>query len=316
MNLAPSSPPRLTVIVPTFERPDLLEGALASLWAQTYTDFEVLVVDDASGDDTPRRVAALASREPRLRYLRLPRNGGPGAARNAALAEVRSELVALLDDDDLAVPERFARQIALLDARPEIDFVVAAVGWRKMNGEVFYVSPGKIRRGELPAEPAALFRLLYLDGNYLPTTTLMARRQALAGLYFLEGVRAGEDWFLFLQLAARGHRLATLPEPLVMMLREPGHDSLMSRKERTFAPQRQVLHELRSWLAREGLQPFDSLHRAALAQQYLREARWWGGTRALLLCLRASLLAPGAPRLGETWRWLGGLVLAKLRRLF
>lgn len=308
--------PRLSVIVPTFERPELLEKAWQSLRGQTFEDFEILIVDDASRDGTPAKVAELAARDPRTRGLRLPRNAGPGAARNAAIAACRGELVALLDDDDLAAPERFARQVALLDRRPEIDFTVSTVGWMDERGEVFQVRPGLIRRGELPEDPAALFRLLLLDGNYLPTTTLLARRQALHGAYFLEGVRAGEDWFFFLQLAASGRRLATLPEPLVLARRDEGHVSLMRDKARTFPEQRRVLAALRQWLAEQGRRDLLALCRPALAHQYLREARFWGGRRGLGLLLRAGLLAPGAPRLGETWRFFGGLAREKARRIF
>lgn len=315
MNADEKNQPRLSVIVPTFERPELLEIAYQSLCAQTFTDFEVIVVDDASKDATPQKIAELVARDVRVRFLRLEKNSGPGAARNRALELCRGELVALLDDDDRAAPDRFERQIALLDARPEIDLVASAVGWEDDAGVIFRVSPGLIRRGELPTEAAALFRLLYLDGNYVPTTTLMARRSALQGLFFLEGVRAGEDWHLFLQAAARGHRLAAVPEPLAFARRGTSHNSLMSSKAKTFPCQRRVLRELRSWLERQNLHHPAALHRAAMAQQYLREARFWGGLRALVLCLRASVLAPGAPRLGETWRFVGALALAKLGRL-
>jgi glycosyltransferase involved in cell wall biosynthesis len=307
--------PRLSVIVPTHERPELLERAYSSLCEQTFQDFELLLVDDASrGDGTPRKISELAARDERVRGLRLEQNGGPGSARNAAFPFCRGELVALLDDDDLADPERFASQVALLDGRPEIDWVATAVGWMTSDGNVFQVRPGLIRRGELPEDPAALFRLLALDGNYVPTTTLMLRRRMLEGVRFLDRARAGEDWFLFLQLAARGHRLATIADPLVKVLREPGHDSLMSDKARGFPDQRRVLRELGPWLERDGRGELAALLRPAMAQQYLREARFWGGWRALLLLLRASLLAPGAPRLGETWRWLAALLADKARR--
>ena len=312
--MSSSAAPRLSVILPTFERPALLAKAYESLRAQTFQDFEIVIVDDASRDETPQQIAELAALDGRVRGLRAERNGGPGAARNLALAACRGELVALLDDDDVALPERFARQIELLDRRPEIDFTVSAVGWTDGRGEIFQVRPGVIRRGELPEEPAALFRYLALDGNYLPTSALMARRAALSEAYFLEGVRAGEDWFFFLQLAASGKGLATLPEPLVLVLRERGHESLMSDKPRTFEGQRRVLRELAPWLA--GRRPdLLGLLRPALAHQYLREARFWGGARGLGLLLRASLLAPRAPRLGETWRFFAALGRDKLRRL-
>lgn len=315
MNEEEGHRPRLSVIVPTFERPELLEIAYQSLRAQTFTDFEVIVVDDASGDDTPQKIAELAAHDARVRGLRLERNSGPGAARNRALELCRGELVALLDDDDRAAPDRFERQIALLDQRPEIDLVASTIGWEGDDGVVFRILPGILRRGELPDNAAGLFRFLYLEGNYVPTSSLLARRAALQGLTFLEGVRAGEDWFFLLQATGRGHRLAALPEPLAFARRGTGHNSLMSSKAKTFPFQRRVLRELRSWLDQQGLHHPSALHRAAMAQQYLREARFWGGLRAVLLCLRASVLAPGAPRLGETWRFLGALALGKLGRL-
>ncbi len=105
--------------------------------------------------------------------------------------------------------------------------------------------------------------------------------------------------------------MATLPEPLVLVLREPGHASLMADKARAFAGQRQVLRELRSWL-REEVDAGDlaRLCRPAPAQQYLREARYWGGLRALGLCLRATLRVAGGRRVwgrpGAGWRvWFG-----------
>lgn len=315
MNADGKNQPRLSVIVPTFERPELLEIAYQSLCAQTFTDFEVIVVDDASKDATPQKIAELVARDARVRFLRLERNSGPGAARNRALEMCRGELVALLDDDDRAAPDRFERQIALLDQRPEIDLVASAIGWEGDDGHVFRILPGILCRGELPADAAGLFRFLYLEGNYVPTSSLLARRSALQGLSFLEGVRAGEDWFFLLQATARGHRLAALPEPLAFARRGTSHISLMSSKAKTFPFQRRVLRELRSWLEQQNLHHPAALHRAAMAQQYLREARFWGGLRALVLCLRASVLAPGAPRLGETWRFVGALVLAKLGRL-
>lgn len=309
------APPRLSVIVPTFERPHLLEIAYQSLRAQTFTDFEVIVVDDASGDATPQKIAELEVRDPRVRSLRLKTNSGPGAARNRAIALCRGELIALLDDDDRAAPERFAKQIALLDQRPEIDLVASTVGWEGDDGLIFRIHPGILRRGELPTDAESLFRFLYLESNHLPTSSLLARRSALAGLNFLEGVRAGEDWYWLLQATARGHRIAALPEPLAFLRRGTSHNSLMSNKPQIFPFQRQVLREIRNWLDREGLHQSAALHRAALAHQYLREARFWGGLRAAWLCLRATALAPGAPRIAEAWRWLAGLALAKLGRL-
>jgi glycosyltransferase involved in cell wall biosynthesis len=94
--------PTVSVLIPTFNRLPCLRRALRSVEAQTYRDFEVVVADDASTDGTSAWLARRAS--PRLRCVRLARNGGTAAARNRAYAEARGEFIALLDSDDLWRP--------------------------------------------------------------------------------------------------------------------------------------------------------------------------------------------------------------------
>src|SRR5687767_8086677 len=91
---------RVSVIIPAFNAGASIDETLDSVLRQTYRDFEVLVVDDGSDDDTPARVAAFAARDPRVVLLRQQR-GGVAAARNLAISRSRGELVAPLDADDL-----------------------------------------------------------------------------------------------------------------------------------------------------------------------------------------------------------------------
>jgi glycosyltransferase involved in cell wall biosynthesis len=317
-----NAPPRLSVVLPTHNRSGLLRRAIASLLAQTFDDFEILVVDDASTDATPEVVAELAGADPRVRYLRLDPNVGVGAARNRGLELARGELVALQDDDDVALPERFARQVAVFDADPATVLVASTVAWVDGAGQLLRVVPGKMRRGELPTAPAPLAAWLYLEGNWLPTVTLMLRRSSLSGVRFLEGVHAGEDWFLALQLMCRlsvpgapPSRLVFLPEPLVNVLRGDDHGSLMAVKDRVFPAQRRMLREFRAWLESEGLHLLDALHGQAWAQQLAREARFRGGWRAVGLLARASLRAPRAAGVRAGWRWIGAQAWQKARRL-
>jgi glycosyltransferase involved in cell wall biosynthesis len=97
-----TAPPTFSVVVPTFGRPAHLAEALASVLAQTVTDLECVVVDDAS------EAAPALPDDPRLRLVRRDRNGGPAAARNTGIANARARYLAFLDDDDVWVPERLA----------------------------------------------------------------------------------------------------------------------------------------------------------------------------------------------------------------
>jgi glycosyltransferase involved in cell wall biosynthesis len=113
--------PAVSVVVPTYNRARLLEASLGSLLAQEGVDFEVVVVDDGSTDDTRARLAGVA--DARVRVLHRP-HAGIAAARNAGIAAARAPLVAFHDSDDVALPGRLAVPVAYLRAHPEVDLVI------------------------------------------------------------------------------------------------------------------------------------------------------------------------------------------------
>jgi glycosyltransferase involved in cell wall biosynthesis len=104
------------VIIPTHNRSELLRAAILSVLQQTYTNFQITVVDDASEDDSANMV--LAFRDSRLHYLRHEVNRGEAAAHNTGIARSRSLFVAFLDDDDCWLPHKLERQIAVMSASP------------------------------------------------------------------------------------------------------------------------------------------------------------------------------------------------------
>jgi glycosyltransferase involved in cell wall biosynthesis len=115
--------PRVSIIIPTWERGHWLGRALDSVFAQTERDFEVLVVDDGSSTDAAERVV-VGRGDSRVRYLRLPEHRGVAAARNVGVSTAAAEYIAFLDDDDEWLPEKLKRQIAAIEA---CDTTVGAV---------------------------------------------------------------------------------------------------------------------------------------------------------------------------------------------
>jgi hypothetical protein len=113
-----SGAPRATVLTAVYNGAPWLAQSLDSVLTQEFTDFELVVVDDASSDESPAILAAVA--DPRLRVLRNPRNLGLTASLNRGLELARGDVILRHDADDLSLPGRFARQMALLDARPEV----------------------------------------------------------------------------------------------------------------------------------------------------------------------------------------------------
>lgn len=206
-----STQPTVSVVIPTYNRAHFLGAAVASVRAQTYPCLEILVVDDGSTDDTAQVVAALGEG---IRYVRQV-NAGPGVARNTGIQAARGDFVAFLDTDDRWLPEKIARQVAVLQREPDVALVGADMAIEDEHGAV-QVPSNFERRGlkrlftglDGRAVPDAPRRLLAL--NFINTSTVLARRQVLLDLRgFDPRLRYGEDLELWLRIAAR-HGIASL----------------------------------------------------------------------------------------------------------
>jgi hypothetical protein len=200
------------VLINTYNDEPFLSAAIDSVLAQTFADFELVVVIDASTDRSRDIVAGY--RDPRLRVLVNETNVGPGASLNRGLATIGAEYVAHLDGNDLCLPERLARQVAYLDARPE----VAAVG-----SQVALVDVAGRRIGELRRPVTVLgMRWHHMFGSPVVHSAATYRRavvwDALGG--YDDRFRYLEDFDLWRRMA-RSHAIANLPETLVAYRVDP-----------------------------------------------------------------------------------------------
>ena len=194
--------PAVSVVIPAYNAAAYVGAALDSVFAQTFTDYEVIVVNDGS-PDTVELEAALAPYMSRILYIR-QENRGPSGARNAALRAARGEYVALLDSDDSWLPEYLSEQMKVLTADPRLDLIYADAwlfGDTALAGRTFM--QGSPSRG-----PVSFESLLRYESSII-TTSVVARRQALidAGLFDEAFIRC-EDFDLWIRLAHRGGRIA------------------------------------------------------------------------------------------------------------
>ena len=113
--------PRVSVVIPTYNRSDYILEAVESILTQTYRDFEIIIVDDGSTDDT-RDVLAGQIEAGTIRYI-YQENRSKSAARNHGIRLAKGEYIAFLDSDDLFTPTKLAKQVAFLDEHPDIGFV-------------------------------------------------------------------------------------------------------------------------------------------------------------------------------------------------
>ncbi|HEX8391736.1 MAG TPA: glycosyltransferase family 2 protein [Longimicrobium sp.] len=191
-------PPTVSVVIPTYNQPDLLDEALRSVFAQTFRDFEVVVVDDGSTDDTPRRLRAWGDR---VRVVRQP-NGGVGAARNRGIDEARGRYVALLDHDDLWLPGKLAAQVEFMRRHPACCGVSVPYA--------FSTSPAVAHfdAGEVAGPDGIVQRPVreWIDGRPVAITSsvVLFDRERAAGLRYGTQRGAVEDVEFLFGLFARG----------------------------------------------------------------------------------------------------------------
>lgn len=213
--------PRISVLIGAYDNAATLERAIDSMLAQTVTDLELLAIDDGSRDATPQLIAAAAARDPRVRPLPMGRNVGISRSLNAGLAAARAPVVAVQDADDFSAPERLERQLAVLEARPE----VAVVGTRMH--EVDEAGRPLVSRTAFAAGDVndVLPRI-----NPIPNTSAAFRRDVVVGLGGYDPrYRYAMEYDLWLRVAEH-HRVVALDEPL--STRVMGSANVAARAER------------------------------------------------------------------------------------
>lgn len=191
---------KITVVLPTYNRAGLLPDAIRSVLGQTRGDFELLVVDDASTDDTAAVVEGFARLDARVRLLRQPENRGISAALNRALAEARGEFVGRVDSDDAWLPEFLEATSAVLEANATAGVAYAIGEAMDRQGRPLPALLHARRGGPMPRPDDALGSLLL--GDFTCNIAILARRPCFtrAGGYD-ETLVANEDWDVWLRIA-------------------------------------------------------------------------------------------------------------------
>ena len=184
--------PTVSVIIPTYNHADYVLQTLDSVFAQTFTEYEIVVVNDGSPDDTSARLKPLADAG-RIRYLEQP-NAGQAAARNRGLAEAGGEFIAFLDDDDVWPPDKLAWQVEILRAEPDVDVVYGQRTVMDGNGEP--------HPGEQAPEGEVLARFVSQGWIQSPGQVLIRKTALTRAGGFDPAIWGTDDWDLWLRLAS------------------------------------------------------------------------------------------------------------------
>jgi glycosyltransferase involved in cell wall biosynthesis len=289
--------PKVSVIIPTHNYAHFLPDALESAVEQTYRDLEILVIDDASRDNTAEVVEPFL-RDARVLYRRIEHSGLSGA-RNAGIRLSTGSLIALLDADDIWQPDKLERQVALFDGRPQVGVVYSRRELMDPERQpLAYLQP-PLFRGRI-LEPMFL-------NNFVCASSAVIRRSVIDAVGFFDvTLKMAEDYDMWLRVASR-YEFDYVDQPLVRY--RVGHTSLSRREEGGTGYT--ALHIMRRFLDERGgrrqLPP--ALVRQAFAETYFHIG--------LLRRKKAPLAAFGCtlralaykPTFGRAWRALASLAI-------
>jgi teichuronic acid biosynthesis glycosyltransferase TuaG len=194
--------PLVSIIMPSWNVERFIEETIHSVQTQTFQDWELLIVDDCSTDRTPQLVEAIAERDPRVKLIRQPKNGGPALARQASIDHAQGRFLAFLDSDDLWLPSKLERQIAFT---------------REKHAALSYTAFRRIDEtgsttGRLIEVPASLDYDHLLKNTAIATLTTLVDRE-IAGEVAMKN-EGYDDFCLWLSILKPGHTAFGLNEDL------------------------------------------------------------------------------------------------------
>ena len=231
--------PKVSVVIPCYNHGQFLPETLDSLEAQTFTDYEVLVVNDGSTDATT--VALLNSLDPDKARVLHTENRGVAAARNLGISEARGEYILPLDADDLIAPEYMQRAVGVLDAGPEVGIVY---GERVLFGE---------KEGSYPL-PEYDCRAILVDNCIYPAAFFRKCDWEAVGGYNEKMVHGWEDWDFWIALTSLGKQVVKITEPLFYYrVRSTSRDHSLDFRQKLISMFTIVMRHKRRYLANADL---------------------------------------------------------------
>jgi glycosyltransferase involved in cell wall biosynthesis len=209
----------ISVLLPVYNVEPYVAEALASIQSQTFSDIEIVVVDDGSTDRTLRIVEEHASTDRRITVVRRPQNQGLSAALNFGLTFCSASFIARMDGDDIALPTKLEKQLRFLEENPDISIVGCTTAAIDQSGRLI---PG-LGVSQKPFTQKAVAGTMLLAP---PCSHIwLARREAYDALSGYREIEVAEDYDFLLRAISAGYRITNLPEPLMLIRTRSGNAS-------------------------------------------------------------------------------------------
>ena len=250
--------PKVSVLIPVYNAAPFLEASINSILQQTYRDFELILLNDASTDNSEQIVQKFS--DPRIRYYKNEQNLGISASRNKLMDLAKGEYLAVMDNDDISLPERFAEEAAFLDGHPDVSIVGS-------RGRLFNAVPAAnfvarikklvVNMGWVWCQPENVTLEETLRGNTCMHSSMMIRKADFVkhNIRYNPQYTPAEDYDLLRQTLTNGLQIRNLPKVLFLYHLHGGNFSLQKKQLMKEADAR-VKEDIRRFLKIDNARPY------------------------------------------------------------
>ena len=209
--------PRVSVIMPVYNCAAYIKESVASILTQTFSDFELIIIDDHSTDGTYEYLQTLA--DSRIVLIQKPQNSGYAVSLNMGLGRAKGEYIARMDGDDIALPERFARQVSLMDSKPEV--LVCGTNYQLLGSDTIVQMP----QTNEAAKVVAIMNVPVAHPTAFIRRSVLIQHQ----LRYNEQLEPTEDYDLWTRILEIG-KIENLPEVLLLYRKHSEQESITKYK--------------------------------------------------------------------------------------
>jgi teichuronic acid biosynthesis glycosyltransferase TuaG len=224
--------PLVSIITPVFNRSSTLNDNIKSVLSQTYSNWEMILVDDCSKDDSVEIIEGFLRSDARIKLIKLTENSGAAVARNRAIEAAKGRFIAFLDSDDLWKASKLQTQVDFA-LKTKVALTHTAYEWMDGAGDPM---------GKIIKSPSRLDYKAMLKSNYIGCLTAMYDVEIIGEKVYMPEVAKRQDYALWLKILRAGHTARFIDEPLAYY--RVGHDSLSSNKMETILYYYKILREI------------------------------------------------------------------------
>ena len=266
------SDPPISVLLPVFNGDQFLAEAIESVISQSFTDWEMIIVNDGSTDDTANVIARYL-KDKRIRYFVNATNRGYAYTCNRGFNLCKGKYIALQDADDVSTQHRLRLEFGALESNDKCKIAFSRIHYINSQGAL-----GKMWGGVRNSSPVLshneYFRKLYTQGNFVPNPSVMIRNCSDDKPKYREDLDVCNDFEFHLRML-HDHDFYYLSQPLVFVRRDDDHTTMTSNREKNFFFEKVILKDIRKIYMTSEKNPITRrMYNACMSNQYLRECNW------------------------------------------